>query len=272
MTRLSAGDKRIKFANPPINEVAIALFHLPLGELKAQHIGLYWNRIRNRYPRCDQQTVIISPQDQQPPEIFKDVPGEIFPLPRFWFFSDVHPTLIQIQRNAFLFNWRRGDGKVEYPHYETVADGFWKELDRYNTFLQDVIGEKLDVIQRCELNYVNLIDPNEFFAGPSEIGNVLPLFGGLHQVETEDQRLVGMNTTVTYQINRMLFIDLITRLGVRSDTKQPVIYLEMKAHGVPDDLSLEGGRSWYDAAHNAIYRMFLEITDKQIQEEVWEPR
>ena len=48
MDRPSSGaaDKRIKFANPPINELIVALYHLPIVELKAQHIGIYWNRIR----------------------------------------------------------------------------------------------------------------------------------------------------------------------------------------------------------------------------------
>jgi len=48
-----AADKRIKFANPPINELVIALFYLPIMEMKSQHIGLYWNRIRDRYPLSD---------------------------------------------------------------------------------------------------------------------------------------------------------------------------------------------------------------------------
>ena len=75
--------ERIKFKNPPINELVIALYHLPIMELKAQHIGLYWDRIRGRYPECaQQQLVLTNPSDPQP---FLEAPGEVFPLPRFWF-------------------------------------------------------------------------------------------------------------------------------------------------------------------------------------------
>jgi uncharacterized protein (TIGR04255 family) len=136
MDRPSSGvaDKRIKFANPPINELVVALYHLPIADLKAQHIGMYWNRIRERYPQCQQQPIIVPrPSDTKP---FQEVSGEIFPLPRFWFFRDSHPTLIQIQRNAFVLNWRRGAAN-EYPHYETVVQDFWQELEHYKTFVQE---------------------------------------------------------------------------------------------------------------------------------------
>src|SRR6516164_7513121 len=105
-----------------------------------------------------------------------EVPGEVFPLPRFWFLSTIHPTLIQVQRNAFMINWRRAPNAPanEYPHYETVAKDFWKELEGYKTFVQDLVGGKLDPIQRCELTYVNVIAPNEVFVDQGQLMNVLP--------------------------------------------------------------------------------------------------
>ena len=262
-----AADKRIKFENPPINELVLALFHLPIVEMKAQHIGLYWNRIRDRYPLCEQQPPIVNPSETQP---FPDAPGEVFPLPRFWFFSDVHPTLIQIQRNAFIFNWRRGTTS-EYPHYETVEKDFWQELGDYKTFVQELGGQGLDVIQRCELTYINVIPPNEFFANPAQLMNVLPLIASLSDIQTDDRQIAGLNATVTYRVNPTLLIDLAVRLGRRSDTKELVAILEIKAHGVPSDLSLEGTRSWYDSAHEATYKIFLDATAEQVQRLIWKP-
>jgi uncharacterized protein (TIGR04255 family) len=124
-------------------------------ELKAQQIGIYWDRIRKKYPHCQQQSVVINPSDPQP---FIQAPGEIFPLPRFWFLSDDHPTLLQVQRNAFMLNWRRFPSALrsEYPHYETMIKDFWQELEDYQAFIQEYIGRKLDPIQRCD---VNLITP-----------------------------------------------------------------------------------------------------------------
>jgi uncharacterized protein (TIGR04255 family) len=53
----------VKFVNPPINELVIGLYHIPVIELKAQHIGSYWDRIRDRYPLCEQQQPVISLMD-----------------------------------------------------------------------------------------------------------------------------------------------------------------------------------------------------------------
>lgn len=264
--------KRIKFENPPINELAIALFHIPITELKAQHIGSYWDRIRARYPLCDQQQPVISLPDLQ--QAFAQAPGELFPLPRFWFYSNTHPTLIQIQRNAFMLNWRRATAlpQSEYPHYEAVADDFWQELEHYQRFVQELVGGKLDPIQRCELTYINIITPSEFFAAPAQLGNVLPALASLSTLEADDRQLAAIIGTFTYRVNPTLFIDLAIRLGRRAETSELVVSCELKAHGVPNDLSLAGARAWFDAAHDATYRLFLDATAKAVQETIWKPR
>jgi uncharacterized protein (TIGR04255 family) len=265
---------RIKFTNPPLNELVVALFHLPIADLKAQHIGIYWSRIRQKYPLCDQQSIVILP-DAQPATAFMEVvPGETFPLPRFWFHSTTHPTLIQVQRNAFMLNWRRVPTLPdnEYPHYETVVKDFCQELDEYKSFVQDFVGGKLDPIQRCELTYVNLITPNELFSSPAQFVKVLPPVASLYDIQTDERELAGLAATVTYRVNPTLLIDLAIRFGRRADTRELAVGLELKAHGVPNDLSLESARAWYDAAHDATYRLFLDATGKEMQERIWKPR
>lgn len=271
----SAGNNRIRFKNPPLNELVIALYHLPIEELRAQHIGLYWDRIRKGYPNCEQQPPVVTHLDSPEVSALLLEPiraREVLPLPRFWFFGDLHPTLIQVQRNAFMYNWRRRESTDEYPHYETLVEGFWKELDRYRVFISEIVGGKLDVVQRCELSYVNIIGSNEFFARPSQLGEILPLFDSLHSLETDDRTFTGLNATITYRVNPTLFIDLSPRVGIRAGTDQPVVSLELKAHGAPSDLSLEGSQAWYDIAHDAIYQMFLDSSNKQMQEKIWQPQ
>jgi uncharacterized protein (TIGR04255 family) len=261
--------ERVKFDNPPINELVISLFHIPILDLKAQHIGIFWGRIRERYPVCDQQSIVVSPFDPQ----LMEAPGELFPLPRFWFHNNKDQILIQVQRNAFMVNWRRlPDAPGEYPHYETVVQRFWQELEGYKTFLQETIEAKIDPIQRCELNYVNVISQNEFFTKSPEIVNVLPLLRGLADIQTGDRELARLSAITTYVVSSSISIDFAVRLGHRPDTNELAIGLELKAHGVPSDLSLEGARTWYDSAHDATYKLFLDATSAEMQEKVWKPR
>jgi uncharacterized protein (TIGR04255 family) len=207
-------------------------------------------------------------------EPFSQAPDETFPLPRFWFHNNTHPTLIQVQRNAFLVNWRLLPALADhaYPHYETVARDFWQELETYKAFVQEFVGGKLDPIQRCELTYVNVIMPNEFFSSAAELVRVLPPIESLYNLQADDRRVEGMTGSVTFRVNPTLAIDLGYRLGRRADTMEVAVGLELKAHGVPSDLSLKGARAWFDAGHDAIYRLFLDATGKEMQERIWRPK
>jgi len=89
----------VKFKNPPIHELVIgARFAPQLRALRSEHIGLLWSRLG----RKDFPTV-----HQKPP---LDVPipsaTEFLPMPRFWLESKEDDKLIQVQKNAFLLNWR----------------------------------------------------------------------------------------------------------------------------------------------------------------------
>lgn len=269
MESSNAVAERIKFKNPPINELVIALYHLPIMELKAQHIGVYWDRIRGRYSECAQQQLLITnPSDPQP---FLEAPGEVFPLPRFWFSNPTHPRLLQIQRNAFILNWRRRITN-EYPHYETVIKNFWIEFDDYKNFVQELEGKGLDVVQRCELTYVNMIPADDSGTSLEQLMNILPSIAGLKDIQTDNRRMVGLNAAVTYRVDQTLLINMTAKTGRRGNSQELIAVIELKAHGVPDDLSLEGTRSWYDSAHEAIYNMFLDATNKEVQKLRWKPR
>jgi uncharacterized protein (TIGR04255 family) len=264
-----AGKGRVKFEHPPVNEVAMGIYYVPVTELKAQHIGIYWNSIRERYPICEQQIPVVTQSEGQPP-MLAEAPGEIFPLPRFWFLSKAHAMLIQVQRNAFLLNWRRTSSE-DYPHYENVEKDFWQEFAKYKDFVQG-IGGRLDVVQRCELTYVNLISPSAFFSTPAELGAVFPPIASLCEVQDEERKLIGLSASSIYQLSDNLLIESAIKWGKRLDTSELVAVFELKAQGTPRDLSLEGAAAWFSNAHDGIYKLFLDLTNREVQEKVWRPQ
>lgn len=267
----NTSENRIKFKNPPINELVIAMYHLPVTEMRAQHIGLYWQRIRDRYPVCVQQPPIAANNTQEELALtMQNLEGEVYPLPRFWFSKADHPTLIQVQRNAFILNWRKGSNST-YPHYEEVEKNFWNEFTEYVSFIQETLGTKLDVVNKCELTYIDIIEKNDLFSSLAELKNILPLVASQCDMHSDRSEFVGINSAATYRINENLLIEITTKLGRRVDTKDMVAMLEMRAHGTPNDLSIEGARSWYQTAHDAIYKTFLNITSERAQQEVWQP-
>jgi hypothetical protein len=170
--------ERIHFESPPVNEIVIGLYHVPIAELRSQHIGIYWNTIRDRYPLCEQQLPFSQAVEGAPEQLdqFGLLGGEVYPLPRFWFSSEAHSTLIQVQRNAFWLNWRRSE--IVYPHYESVEKAFWSAFEGYKRFVEGAFEGKLDVVKRCELTYVNLIGTSNCFSCPAEIKHILPPIAG----------------------------------------------------------------------------------------------
>jgi len=166
-----------KFRHPPINELVIGTyFDRDLHALRAEHVGLFWSTIRESFPTIRQQPNVVPPAvgPVQPVTIEFSVEGEMFPLPRFWIEAHNGETLMQIQRNAFLFNWRKRD--QGYPHYETVKNSFDRNFSLFAQFLEKELGLGTPRIQIADLTYINLIQECEYWNGPRDTKNIIPLF------------------------------------------------------------------------------------------------
>ncbi len=94
-------------------------------------------------------------------------------MARVWFHSGQGTPLIQIQRDAFMLNWRY-DGTTKYPHYEEVKKQFVAEFTNYITFIKDVFKRKLNTVNRYELTYINIISENELWTEPTDMGKLFP--------------------------------------------------------------------------------------------------
>jgi hypothetical protein len=77
-------------------------------------------------------------------------------MPRFWLEASDGSTLMQIQKNALLFNWRKKE--TDYPHFDFVKAAFEKNKKRFFKFLSDELSEAEPKAQLAELNYVNSIE------------------------------------------------------------------------------------------------------------------
>src|SRR5260370_6967670 len=91
---------------PPIHEVAIGVQFEALQRFRAGHLGLFWSRIRGRYPSIEDQVPLaavveqptISPQAAQFTQLFMTA----LPVPRCWFIHQTGNCLIQLHNDSFL--------------------------------------------------------------------------------------------------------------------------------------------------------------------------
>ena len=136
----------VYFKSPPINEVVIATYFKPAVELRSEHIGLFWAQIKSEFPLVRQQ-----------PPVGTEIPmgGDVFPMPRYWFTADDGISLIQIQKNAFMFNWRRRED--EYPRYHKIKPCFDKYYSLFSEFISAEVPSSEQAIDMCELTYVNAV-------------------------------------------------------------------------------------------------------------------
>ncbi len=250
-----------KFKNPPINEVVIATyFNPPLFNLRAEHIGVFWSLVRNQFPKIEQQPPVGG---------IIEAPGEIFPLPRFWIISENDSTLIQIQKNAFIFNWRRRE--EEYPHFDNVKS----EFDKYFQIFSDFIKIETDTpdinIDVCELTYVNMVMENEYWNDLNDVTNVIPSFRFVELNVKETKETRDINYITTQQLDDQLNLKVTVQSAHPDEMPEKTnLRFEIRASGRLGEATKSEADKWFERAHDITGACFISMTNPDIQKKYWQ--
>jgi len=258
---------KVRFKNPPINELVIgAYFDSPA--LRSEHVGLLWSRLRDDFPIIKQRAPLGALTTGQG-AIGAISDGEL-PMPRFWFVSKDDVNLIQVQRDAFLFNWRKRESK--YPRFtEHLKPSFDKYYDILETFACEAPSLGNIRIRRCELTYVDLIRPCEYWQGPADTPKLIPPFalpdcGSAHGVAS------AFDCSYHFEPVSGIQLYVAIRTGeANGDPGSPVLVLEFKALGDVGGIPKSDTDAWCERAHDAIVTCFLNMTSQEIQRKYWIP-
>ena len=186
------------------------------------------------------------------------------PLPRVWFVNKDGDRLIQIQRDAFICNWRKQKPEDDYPRYHSVLEKFSEQFAIFETFL---IEAKLGEIYptQYELTYVNLIPRGEGWEHFGDIGEVFPDFqrrsNSLFPPNIEE---FNWQTIFSTDAGR-LFVTMVA--AKRISDQHPLIRFELRARGVPNENDTKW--KWFDLAHETILHSFVSLTSEGIQKRIW---
>ncbi len=190
------------FLSPPVDEVAIGIQFAPVDGLTEPYFGLFWSKVRSKYPRVESK-----PRIEGPIESLNEIPSPavqiqfVPPVGRTWYISSDDVSLIQIQDTRFVQNWRnRGGG---YPHFDQVKDEFWQSFAQFRELLAE---EQLPLpkVQQIELTYVNWIQGlgvTEFLGLAS--GATLNIQGVVPNAESQDwaaRYLIEKNGSATARL------------------------------------------------------------------------
>jgi uncharacterized protein (TIGR04255 family) len=261
---------RLKFKNPPINELVVGVyFASEVATLRAEHIGVFWSSIRTEFPKIQQQPVLTAPNAAVLPGLIElSFSNEFFPMPRYWLEASDDAYLMQIQKDAFIYNWRKRGN--EYPHFDAVKRAFDRNLARYTDFLNAEFKIATMPISVAELTYVNIIEPCDYWRGIDDTRNVLPSF----ELATGDPTghgasNVGFNQVVVERYATDLTVRTIVRIVMKGDT--PALIIELRCSGNQADSSKSAVDAWYDRAHDLVGECFLRMTSPEIQIKHWQP-
>ncbi|MCX6619015.1 MAG: TIGR04255 family protein [Acidobacteria bacterium] len=162
------------YKRPPVTEVAVSIQFARLQGLTAAHIGLYWAKIKHAFPNVMEQPPILHMVENPEAEYkFEPSLSQMPDLPRIWFTDKTGTALVQVQRDRFVYNWRRVKDSDTYIRFPAIKSQFLLRWREFLGFLkqQDALSPQVD---QCELTYVNRIDQGQLWKSPAEWGNLFP--------------------------------------------------------------------------------------------------
>lgn len=255
------------YKQPPVDEVVCGFRFEPLPELKVPHVGLLWEKFRDRYPTTQHAAPIGTdgslPMDQ--------ITG--FPIPRVWFISKADNELIQFQLDRFYYNWRRrGD---EYPHYSSIIVKFEEAKHQLDEFVKEL---QLGTVKatECELTYINHIPKGQGWENIDDLAKIIQDFTW----QKDKHNFLPSPANIAWQARFSLpdgqgwLSAKLNEARRKVDNSGKVdttslLLLELTARSLGEMTTAEAQRKWFDLAHEWIVRGFADLTTKEIQDAIW---
>ena len=249
------------YDRPPVIEVVYGVRFTPLQSWRLGHVGAFWQKVVDEFPRCEHAIPITGPD-------FVD-PATSLPIPRVWLISSADDRLVQLQSGRFLFNWRRREGTGPYPRYQTLSKRFFDLFQDFRNFLaENQLGE-LDVLE-YELTYFNHIFEQEGWTFPDHIGRVVEHLAWERELHAFLPPPISTNWQATFQ-----FLEGPGTLTVKLNTarhrkeEKDLLVLELSARGRPTDAPLANLQTWFSQSHRWIVCGFEDLASDEAQKVLW---
>jgi uncharacterized protein (TIGR04255 family) len=245
----------------------------PLNRLVAPFLGLFWQEIRERYPKVEIQGAL-----EPVVELFglpRAVPATGFRVmdkpetPRCWFITEDDTELVQLQQDRLIHNWRKRRSDDVYPRYPKLRQTFAKELGLFVDFIKRE-GLGSFVPNQCEVTYINHL----VYRTSTDHGRIDQLFrtwtgapeaGFLPRAENVQFDLSYVMTAMgqTEPIGRL---HVASRPALLKKDNTSIVSFNLTARGRPQSSDIEGVLRLLDVGREWIVRAFDELTTTSMHE------
>ncbi len=260
-----------KYDNPPVVEVVFGVQFTPIGKLDPAHVGLLWQeKFRDRFGQTEEHPVLLPQVEGADGPFSAGTPAVATPATtgasRTWFVAE-DTSVIQVQRDRLLYNWRRAGPEARYPGYVEVREQFWKAMGDFAGFLQQhALGQMAH--RQYELTYVSHL-AHSVKDRPRHIGDVFPDLawrGGDRFLDAPEAASWAASFAAGGDPMR-LYVSLGSARHL--ETKEDILRLDISARGMPPSDSDIGPQAWFDRAHEWIVRSFADLTHEELQRDEW---
>jgi uncharacterized protein (TIGR04255 family) len=257
-------DRLPDYGNPPVSEVACGISFEPLKQFLLPHVGLYWARIKDKFPICEQ----AAPYSARPEPGWIDSATGL-PLPRLWFITENSEGLIQLQGDCFFYNWRRLGDEGVYPRYQRVIATYRECLTGFIAFLSE---QKIapPSVTSCELTYVNHIPQEQGWDSTAQLSKVFTDFCWSQR----SNRFLPPPKNLTWKVQFPLpdnkgNLTVDVQPAKRVKDQMPTLKFEISAKNRSPSNSIADTWAWFDLAHDWIVRGFADLTQEDFQRRAW---
>jgi len=247
------------FKTPPAVETLMGFYFAPLKGWMTPYFGLFWNEIRKDYPRVEVQPFLVPEQglrlELKSEKARLEISGEV-PV-RWMYFHGSGKTMIQVQSDSFIQNWRKGSDKDPYLHYGDLRPSFESMWRRYGKFLR-ANKVKGPIIRECEVTYVNHIDKGAGWNSLQDLGTVVSCWSGATSGDfLPAPDVISLNVIYPIREKRGR-LQVTLQPGIRNG--QQTLQLTLMARCKPADSTSSELMAALDLAREWVVRGFTDFT------------
>ena len=257
---------QIEFRNPPVVEVVCGAAFGSLPRFSTPYVGLFWQAIKQEFGEI-QETGLLHTVGSG--EMRLDL-GAAMPWPRVLLTSQDEHELIQLQKDRFIYNWKRSSDDTDYITFARIYPNFRKWFGEFRSFVD---SEQLGDLEfrQFELTYVNHIP----YSVATPIVGEFPtdvLLDHIRDIGTSRElpAPTGFNWRTQYELpDETGTLSVTAQPGIRKTDEEKLIRLDISVHGITTDTSDDGVHGWFGLAHDWIIKCFLEVTSVEMQNQAW---
>lgn len=264
----------VKFAVPPVQEVALSLQFAKLAGYTSAHAGWFWREYliktssRETWPNLVETQPIPEQFEKFGEDEVSLQPGlRVFASPqplRAQFMRGDKERIIQVQDDHFVLNWRKHTSP--YPGFDVLLVEFQRNVDQFASFISEVGFGPLQLNQ-WEITYVNQSPKGDLWQSTRDWSRLIPNLYIPPVPEdicppSPNERISGdWRFNLPNQRGR-IYIQI--RQAQIAPSTDEFMYLTLIGRGpLKKDQSLT---ECFTVGHNALLNVFLSMTSKGIQD------